>query len=168
MDGCRKVVRLPNWDYSNAGCYFVTFCTHERKMTLGRVLEEPAEDGATILKLSQAGMFCQASIESIPERFPAVCVEDFVVMPNHVHLLCSLRATDDELQESLLSRVVGYTKSKTTRALREHGYKGAVWQRSFYDHVVRDEADYLRIMEYIENNPAKWAEDRFYLRSENS
>ena len=53
----------------------------------------------------------------------------------------------------------------TTKKLHERGFVGAVWQRSFYDHVVRDEADYLRIMEYINNNPAKWAEDRFYSQS---
>ena len=159
MYGFRKTSRLAAWDYSDAGCYFVTFCTYERRCTLGEVLDDRAEDGSALIARSEAGEACRRAISRVPELYPQVSIDASVVMPNHVHLLCCVSAPDVEGQRSLLSRIVGYVKSSTTKCL-SGAVPGKVWQRSFHDHVLRDELDYLRVYEYIQNNPAKWAEDK--------
>ena len=161
MYGYRKTSRLAAWDYSNPGCYFVTFCTYDRRRILAKVLAEPAVDGSTLMSYTEAGEACLRAIARVPEPYPNLSIDAFVVMPNHVHLLCRVSEPGEKGQRSLLSRVVGYVKSSTTKSL-SGAVPGKVWQRGFHDHLVRDEQDYLRIYEYIQNNPAKWAEDRFY------
>ena len=162
MEGINKATRLATWNYSEEGCYHVVFCTHERAHILGEVLHERAADGSALVAHTNGGRACCGIIEQIPDLYPNASVDVYVVMPNHVHMLCAIQTTEGEGQRSLLARIVGFVKSHTTMAMRKTGFTGDVWQRGYYDHIVRDERDYLRIYEYIQNNPAKWAEDRFY------
>ena len=162
MEKSRKDLRLRNWDYSEVGCYFVTYCTHKHNLLFGTILEESNDSGSVKVSLSTAGLTCRATIENIPIRYPFVSLENYVVMPNHVHLLCSINGKSEGNGRSLLSRIVGFAKSETTKELRKSGYVGEVWQRGFYDHIVRNDADFERIFKYIDDNPAKWAEDKFH------
>ena len=115
--------------------------------------------------LNDQGLACKQAIDAASETYREASVDAFVIMPNHLHMLLLLEDArgSEPSTRSLLSRIVGFVKTRTTRIIRKRSPKANVWQRGFHDHIVRDEADYLRIWEYIENNPARWAQDRYYL-----
>lgn len=138
-------------DYSTAGAYFITVCTHQRRRTLGEISDR--------VVLSAIGLVVERQIVLVPERLSGVTVAAFVVMPNHVHALVQLH--ERARQASPLRVVVGGFKSGSTREINvARGTPGVrVWQRGYYDHMIRDEADLRRAREYIETNPIRWALD---------
>jgi REP-associated tyrosine transposase len=156
----RRSVRLKGYDYASAGAYFVTVCTHERICTLGAI-----EDG--VVQLSDQGRITQQVMTSLEERFPSVAVDAFVVMPNHVHAVIILVGTQfiasdgrsDGSRRPILGEVIRTFKAVSTRLIRGAGDESFGWQRSFYEHVVRSDADVRRIREYVEANPLRWDED---------
>ena len=167
----RKQIRLPDYDYSAPGAYFVTVCTCEKRcilstITVGAIHESPA------VYLTDAGVIVQRIISCLPQRYPNLAVDHFVIMPNHIHLL--LRITEDRairespLQEngsrSLLDKAVGFLKMNSSKAIHALFPDLTVWQRSYHEHVIRGEADYRQILDYIDTNPARWAEDRYFIR----
>ena len=89
-------------------------------------------------------------------------IEKYVIMPNHIHLIIAIKSTAGASPCPTVSDIICAYKSLTTRECRNF-YNGIIWQKSFYDHIIRDENDYLRIWEYIENNPLKWSEDKYYI-----
>ena len=109
-------------------------------------------------------------IEILPSRYPELAVEHYVIMPNHIHLLLRIDA-ERALREaplragesrSLLARAMGFLKMNSSKQAHQKHPKLELWQRSFYEHVIRNERDYREIWEYIDANPARWAEDRYY------
>ena len=156
----RKVYRLASISYQSPGAYFITVCTQNRRnlfwnavgATIGRPQDAP---------LSSAGKIVDAAICAIPDHYPAVAVDYHVVMPNHIHLLLQIKtdASGRAMPAPTISTVVQQLKGSVSKQLG-----GAIWQKSFYDHVVRSAVDYQEIAEYILSNPAKWAEDRFYTK----
>ena len=165
----RKRNRLENWDYSSNGAYFITICTFQRETILGRVVGAIHESPASGIELTRIGKIVRDTVETLPQKFPEIRLEKYVVMPNHVHLLLLIdrdpRAhRDAPLQSgrSLISQTIGFFKmnaSKKAHAI-DPGIK--LWQRSFHDHIIRNDEDFLRIWEYIEINPIKWHEDCFF------
>ena len=124
--------------------------------------------GANIVRslLSNEGKAVEFAINSISIHYPTVLVDKYVVMPNHVHLLLFIQnGVNGNLDENgrtmfsptTISRVIKHCKESVTKQI---GY--SLWQKSFYDHIIRDEADYLRVWEYIDENPANWSEDEYY------
>ena len=157
----RKHPRLKDYDYSQNGAYFVTVCTCGKEKTLGEVVG----DGFPVPKLSAIGQLARQIIDQIPQRFPTVRAEKYVIMPNHLHIiLCfdSGHGTGDP--SPTLGEVMGWFKYQVTKAVNQsRNTPGAkVFQRSYYDHVIRNEADYLRVWQYIVENPRKWADDEYY------
>lgn len=150
-----KPLRLRNWDYSSAAAYHVIVCTKDRRPLFGRITA--SSDRAWITPTS-LGTVCVAAIEDIEARYEDVHVANYVVMPNHVHLLIELGEGSSDLK-----RVVSRFKSLVTAAARCDGIAKDVWQRSFYDHIIRGEDDYRATWDYIDANPACWIEDRFYV-----
>ncbi len=117
----------------------------------------------------------QNVIKSLPKRFEDVFVDAYVIMPNHVHLLIRIdneRAVREpplqaerqqvNMKRSMLSKVIGYLKMNTSRQIHVFASDLVVWQRSFYDHVIRDERDYSETRAYIDGNPGRWAEDELF------
>ena len=165
----RKRNRLENWDYSSNGAYFITICTFQRETILGRVVGAIHESPASGIELTRIGKIVRDTVETLPQKFPEIRLEKYVVMPNHVHLLLLIdrdpRAhRDAPLQSgrSLISQTIGFflmNASKKAHAI-DPGIK--LWQRSFHDHIIRNDEDFLRIWEYIEINPIKWHEDCFF------
>ena len=139
--------RMGWYDYATPGYYFVTICTKNKK----RIFGEPGI-------LNDAGCVAQQTMLEIPEHFPSVKLEKFVVMPNHIHGILVL--TDGRTK---LPDVIGQYKSSVTRQLRKMGWNQPVWQTSFHDHVIRDQMGYERIWTYIDTNPIRWKEDCFYI-----
>ncbi|MBR5134498.1 MAG: transposase [Clostridia bacterium] len=155
----RKRTRLIDYDYATPGAYFVTICTAERKPLLSTVVVGQGLAPAAV-RLSAYGRIVQAQLAEIPQRFPNIQLDHFVIMPNHIHILMTV--TDAPPHSSVID-AVRTLKSLTTRACRLHTPDHKLFQSSFYDHIIRGKEDYDAIWTYIDNNPARWAMDRFYI-----
>ena len=154
----RKPVRLKEYDYGTPGAYFVTVCTQDRQCMLSDII---VGEGVAppLCRLTDTGRVVEAEILAIPSRYPNVVIEKYVIMPNHIHLIVEIRAEAGGASPSpTLSDVVRVIKSLSTR---KSGLK-KLWQRSYHEHVIRGTQDYEEIWNYIDNNPAKWALDRYY------
>lgn len=154
----RKPNRLPCFDYSTPGAYFVTICTVNREKMFWRRV------GADIIRpesvpLSSVGRIVEQGIQNIHTHYDSVLVDKYCIMPDHVHLILLIQSNVDGrmISAPTISTVVGSMKRWVSRQVGQ-----AVWQKSFYDHGIRNQQDYLQIWEYIENNPARWKKDCFY------
>ena len=141
----RKNPRLQNYDYRRENYYFVTVCAHQKQCVFGAAG-----------KPNVVGQMAAQGIEAIPEHFSGVVVDEYVIMPNHVHMILILPQG-----KSNLSSVVGSYKSYVSKMFHMEHPGVPLWQRSFYDHVIRDEAAYLEIKRYIRENPLKWNLDEY-------
>ena len=155
----RKSNRLPDHDYGQAGVYFITICAAEKTCLFGQIVAPERENQAAEVRLSPYGEILAEQICRMSDSASAVCVERWVIMPNHVHLL--LRVKEDGRADRASNAAIPQFLSALKRITNRRAAV-SLWQRSYYDHVVRNEEDYLRIWAYMENNPAKWAEDRYY------
>jgi len=140
-----KRMRLPAFDYSSKGAYIGE--ESFRGFQQNRFLSPPDP------VLTEIGKIVESSIARVPTQYPGVFVDHYVIMPNHVHLL--LRFTGEDSPK--LGRIIQQLKGFVTKHCGQ-----AIWQDKYYDHVIRDENDYLIKAQYIENNPAKWIEDEYY------
>ena len=169
MEKRRKQIRLRHFDYGNTGAYYVTICTNERKRFLSRI------DGENV-HLTKFGIVVQEELLRTMEMRPTITLGDYVIMPNHIHLVIFFHERAgtplNDVQEKSgrnfgrthsgsLSTVIGSFKSSvTSRIKKENGKsKAVIWQRGFYEHIIRDEKDLMRITDYILSNPINWAID---------
>lgn len=154
----RKQNRLMMYDYSQPNAYFLTICTNKRKNLFWTNYAANA-DWPENVPLTGIGVIARNTIEKIPEHYPSISVDRYVIMPNHIHLLLQIHADDSgrSMIAPTVSTVVRMMKSEVSR---QAGF--AVWQKGFYDHVIRNEEDYRGIWNYIEGNPGKWTEDKLY------
>ncbi len=181
----RHSMRLKGYDYATGGAYFVTICTHHREDLLGSVV-------SGVVRPSECGLVVQRAWNDLPGHYPHVALDDFVLMPNHVHGVLFLG--DEEVVNDIVvaglrpaTTTAGnasrpsYGDAASTRAARRHSLSeivrafktfsarrinalrgtpaSPVWQRGFYDHVVRDEPDLRRIRQYVLDNPLTWDAD---------
>ncbi|MBQ2704797.1 MAG: transposase [Clostridia bacterium] len=156
----RKPTRLKDYDYSSAGAYFITICTHNRKNILSKIVGE----GSPLPQLTTNGKLAEEYVLKINEKYPCVKIDKYVIMPNHMHLILRIDNDGRGNPSPTVSNVVGWLKYSITKQInRNHDTAGnIIFQRSFHDHVIRDYDDYLKIWEYISTNPAKWQDDCFY------
>ena len=159
----RKLPRLPGYDYSTPGAYFVTICTHNKQKILSRIVGAIHE--SPTVQLTANGQIIDYYINNLESRF-GIVVDNYVIMPNHIHLILSLddRAIRESplRKRSMISNAIGYLKMNASRDMHKNGYTEKIWQRSFYDHIIRNDEDYKNIWQYIYGNPSKWLEDCFY------
>lgn len=194
----RRSIRLKGYDYAQAGAYYVTVCTHERGHLFGDVVN--AEMVPTAM-----GASAQRCWDAIPEHMPMVALDEFIVMPNHVHGIIVIgdvaivgRGTvgaanspplrnagpaDDPVDTpppdiprrtsvaimvpNSLGHIMQTFKAAVSRQVVRDGLmpRGTpIWQRGYYEHIIRDGADHERIADYIRDNPANWNNDRFHGR----
>ena len=153
----RKPNRIEDYDYSQNGAYFVTVCTQDRK----RILSDIVGDDAHIVP-KPYGQVVEKYIHNAPE------IEKYVIMPDHIHMIIRLDngsmwastptkvsvGADAHIRPNY-NRVSSVVRSIKTLTTKEIGVP--IFQRSYYDHVIRNQQDYNEIWEYIENNPRKWA-----------
>jgi putative transposase len=146
----RSKLRLPDFDYSQAGSYFITICTHDRQCVLGEVVTEQ-------ISLSHSGKIISGLWQSLPERHDGLSLDEFIVMPNHLHSIVELAE-----RGASVPSIIGAFKSLSTKAVNAANATPCrrLWQRSYHEHVIRDETARDRIREYIQNNPLKWRIDR--------
>ena len=160
--GRRKPNRLNNYDYSQSGWYFVTICVQNRECLFGQV-----ENGRMIV--NNYGRVAQQYWSEIPEHYEGVILDEFIVMPNHVHGIIVIANVGDrhacplqsDRPHQTLPIIIGSFKSATTKQINQirQTPSNPVWQRSFHDHIIRNEKSYWAIREYIRNNPANWTSD---------
>ena len=156
----RKHSRLKTYDYTNSGCYFITFCTKDRAHVLSSIVGRGALTPPRV-ELTNIGKIAAEVIERTSVVYPGISIDNYVIMPNHIHVVIRLNEGTGGQSRPPLQRLIQRFKSITTRRGWEMGRR-KLWQRSYYDHVIRCQEDYIRICEYINNNPAKWAEDEYY------
>ena len=154
----RKNIRFKKYDYSQTGYYFITICTKDKKNVFWKVGETcglPFENPP----LSNIGEIVDTEINNIYSIYENVEINKYVVMPNHIHLII------------ILYRENGRSKTSPTISLIIQQFKGSIskrigfslWQKSFYDHIIRNEQDYKNIYKDIEINPFKWDEDKYHI-----
>ena len=164
----RKNLRIPEFDYSQPGAYFVTIVTQDRKTLFGQIV-----DGEMIL--NYMGKMVEEVWIAIPKHFPNVELGEFVVMPNHIHGIISItvgathasplpRVSRGPLPGSI-GAIIGSFKSAATKRFHEipNNPEKRLWQRSYYEHVIGNKRDYQAIFDYIVANPMNWEKDEeFY------
>ena len=168
----RRSIRLKGYDYSQAGAYFVTICTQDRECLFGEIV-----DGKMVL--NDAGRMICRWYSELENKYPDIRCDEFICMPNHIHFViinvgadlcvrpCVETSKTGEHAGSPLRTVVQWFKTMTTneyiRGVKQHGwtpFSGKLWQRNYYEHIVRNEHEMNRIREYIVNNPLKWETDQ--------
>ena len=173
----RKSIRLPEYNYSTEGFYFITICTQEKKCTFGKVV-----NGEMIL--NEAGRIVKEEwLQTMNIRKGEVKLHEYVIMPNHFHAIIEICRGVSHTPENInINKPTSYSgcnqgvcntplqsPSKTVGAIIR-GYKGAVsrkigysvWQRNYYEHIIRNQHTYDEIEEYILNNPFLWEKDKLY------
>ena len=158
----RKPNRLSYYDYSTPGAYFLTICTKDRLPLLGKVVGGGALD-APLVQLTGAGRTVERYILS-GENMAAVTVDKYVIMPNHIHIILIV-GPDFHLGPSRAPAPTHAIVPRFVSALKRFCHRDIgekIFQRSYHDHVIRNEQDYLRIWQYIDTNPACWRNDCFY------
>ena len=160
MSGNRKSLRIANYDYSTPGSYFVTICLYVCNPILAQINEMGSQP-------SDIGVMMSEVWESIPERFPTIVLDAFVVMPDHIHGIVFLDCCDGHGDLPRLGSVMGMFKSITTnryisevRDANWPRYSKQLWQTGYCDHIIRDERDLYGRQLYIERNPGRWLEKR--------
>ena len=163
MKGNRRSIRLRGYDYSRAGAYFVTVCAQERECVFGDVVS-----GRMVL--NNSGRMVEKCWNDIPVHFPHVKSDEFIVMPNHVHgilLIVGARHAVPLPEQfgkpvsSSIPTVVRSFKSAATKQINQtRNNPGAkLWQRNYYEHIIREDDELNRIREYMISNPAQWESD---------
>lgn len=152
----RKNIRLKDYDYSQNGYYFVTICTHEKKCVLwgpnvGAPIGRP--------ELSEIGNIIENAIKNIPAIYKNVLIDNYVIMPNHIHMIIVLQDSEGgrAMHAPTISTIINQFKGYVTKQIGQ-----SIWQKSFHDHIIRNDKEYHEIYEYIENNPLKWELDKYY------
>ncbi len=165
----RKKLRLENYNYNGNGCYFITICTQNKTHLFGRynvgaIHESPEKHQENrCVELNLYGKIVENTIKTLPERYNEIEIVNYIVMPNHIHLLISINNdTDSErairespLQRTLLSKSIGYLKMNVSKEIHEYNPLIDVWQRGYIDHIIRNQTDFEHHWNYIEYNALK-------------
>lgn len=146
----RKPTRLKNYDYSLSGAYFITICAKDRKAVLSNIVVGASIARPKEIRLTEYGIIVETAILNIPKYYPAISVDNYVIMPDHIHLLLQINSDNDgrPMVAPTISRVIQQMKGYVTKRI---GF--SIWQKSYNDHIVRGKDDYESIWEYIEHNP---------------
>ena len=155
----RKPNRLPNYSYSQNGCYFLTLCTNQRKPILSRISEGTVFEPPAVV-LTEYGKLVEQQILSMEQCYCDIRFEHYVIMPNHVHLLVSVGEPSGGRVYPANDRIPSLVSTLKRFTNKTAGVD--LWQRSYHDHVIRDYRDFQNRWNYIQNNPAKWILDRYY------
>ena len=155
----RKNIRLEAFHYGAGYVYFITICTKDRRnyfwndagATIGRPQDVP---------LTDYGKIADSAINNISEIYPTVFIETYVIMPNHIHLIIRIDGEDENgrpMVAPTVDRIIKQFKGYVSKTVNEQ-----IWQKRFYDHVIRGREDYEEIRKYIYENPINWETDELY------
>ena len=149
----RKKHRLEKYDYSSPGAYFITICTSQRQElfwdnTVGAIIDRPQD-----VPLSSCGKIVDDCINNISKKYEMVTVDCYVIMPDHVHLLIAIHPDENgrPMVAPTVGNIVRHFKGSVTKQIGK-----SIWQKLFYDHVIRNSEDYEETVKYIYYNPLRW------------
>lgn len=159
----RKTIRLKNYDYHKSGSYFITICTQNREHLFGEVV-------AGQMVLNDAGEMIQNWLYKLGDNFDGIFIDGMVMMPNHVHFILSITMSIEGRDKALpLHKMIQWFKAMSTneyiRGVKSNifpAFNKRIWQRNYYEHIIRNEKSFLEIQEYMKHNPQKWKEDVLY------
>jgi REP element-mobilizing transposase RayT len=151
----RKLPRLSGYDYSQNGYYFVTICACQKRHLFGSVHQQ-------FVILNDIGKIVKNEILQIPRRLRGVNIDAFSIMPNHLHSIVVIEKDEQGNKSPTLSGIIALYKAGVSRQIHSVYPHITVWQKSFYDRILRDDTAYLEVLRYIEENPKKWESDEYY------
>lgn len=143
----RKRIRLKDYDYPKENMYFITICIKNRLEILGTIREE------NNIELSNEGNIVKKNIYKIEEIYKKIGIDEYIIMPNHIHILIWIK----DKNGVTISKIIKHYKTNVSKEI-----KYSIWQKSFYEHIVRNEKEYLKAREYIRNNIINWKKDKYY------
>jgi putative transposase len=170
----RHSIRLREYDYSAIGAYFVTICVHMRECLYGGIINGEME-------LNEVGRMVEEVWKVLPKRFPQVELDEYIIMPNHFHGIVVINNESGHVgaihelplhhgaisaqmhrRNMLLPKIIGYFKMNSAKGInRLRDMQGVpVWQRNYYERIIRDEKDLNAARKYIAENPLKWVDDQ--------
>ena len=201
----RRSVRLKDYDYSQAGLYFVTICVQNKVSLFGNIINGE-------IKLNDAGVIVEKEWLKLPQRYNNIQLHEYVIMPNHFHAIIQIinpvgatlvvaqhdtfaqndafaqndtfAQNDIKMQQfpnqgqpqgiaptgKTIGDIIGGFKSNVTveyirgvKSFDWHPFNNRLWQRNYYEHIIRNEESYYKIVDYIRNNPSNWNKDQFYV-----
>lgn len=152
----RKKNRLKGYDYSSNASYFLTVCSDKRKEIFSQIVFDNTV-GANIVRLSHIGEKIENCILKIEEIYPCIFVDNYIIMPNHIHLILTI---DTNRRPMVAPTVATVIKQFKGAASKEAGT--SIWQKGYYDHIIRNENDFNETMKYITFNAQKWDEDKYF------
>ena len=152
----RKSLRLKTYDYTQPGYYFITICCHNKQHLFGAIKNNQ-------MHLNLAGFAVNECWYQIPEHYPNVILLDFVIMPNHVHGIIEI-TNQGQLKSKTIGSIVRGFKIGVTKWFRQNlkntfPIGKSIWQRNYWEHVIRNQESYIEIAQYIKNNPLSWEKD---------
>lgn len=162
----RRSIRLSGFDYSSNNLYFVTICTKNRQsIFVGADYHPPAS-----IQFNEIGKIAKQYWEEIPQHYPYVSLDQYIIMPNHIHGIIMIehktRADDNpplHLVTGTLGAIIRGYKIGVTKWCRQNTDIFDVWQRNYYEHIIRNKNDLLRIQSYIHDNPINWHKDKLFM-----
>ena len=177
----RRSIRLKEYDYSQANAYFVTLCSQHRECLFGEIK-------AGIMHLNYAGLMATKWYQTLQNKFTNLQCDEFVCMPNHIHFIIQITENptvgahprvrpDDEIDHPKISipTIVQWYKTMTTnefiRGVKENGWQpfnGRLWQRNYWERVIRNETELNQIRDYIQTNPMRWEQDKLFIDLNNN
>ena len=153
----RRSIRLKEYDYSSEGLYFVTICSHEHKCVFGEIIDDN-------IILNRCGNIIDKEWKSLPQHFPNIVCHEYIIMPNHIHGIIQIEeriqgGPTPPLRKTTLGNILAYYKYRTTKQLDQ---RIPLWQRNYYEHIIRNQQSYEEIAAYIVENPVHWKRDKLY------
>ena len=182
----RKRNRMKGFDYSSNNLYFVTICVQDKICCFGTVIsvgmagtgrdlsEHNPDEFSKEMQLNEFGEIVKSRMNWLSEQYKYVDIHNFVIMPNHVHAIIEIdrmklegasldfTISNEEVKIKSLSSLIGAFKTTSSKIIHERGFLSFAWQRSFHDHIIRNETSYMNITNYIDTNPEKWILDTFF------
>ena len=157
----RKKGRLTGYDYSANGSYYITVCTKDKQHILGHSVGGGVLD-APYVRLSKYGAMVRDTLLEMGTFYDDITINHYVIMPNHVHFILSIcgERGPSRTPAPTNARLPAFLSAWKRLTNKKAGFP--IWQRGYYDHVIRNEADYLRIWQYMDENPVRWTEDEYY------
>ena len=143
----RKMIRLSDFSYTKKGMYFITICTKNRIEILGKIRHNN-------IKLTKEGEITKEFIQELEKTFDNISINEYIIMPNHVHMLIEINKEKENIS---IIKIIKKYKSSISQRL---GY--SIWQKSYYDHIIRDEKEYYIIKKYIQDNIINWNKDKYF------
>lgn len=177
----RESIRLKDCDYSKEGMYFITICTQNRECLFGNIMDKK-------MILNDAGKMIEKIYNELPNYFNNIKINDYVIMPNHFHCVIEIvgvpfmgtQIFSNKINENdrattrvapTVGDIVGAFKSLTTneyiRMVKNNelpNFEKRIWQRNYYENIIRNEEIHQKVVDYIKINPLKWQDDKYYVK----